>query len=222
MELDDDALVDNSPDQPRCLDGTHRTKPLISGFIELLKVFLCVVEILHKAFPGAPQTYNLASSPLEARLLQGNDNHHFYNSIPTMESLFQAISKLTTTLRNMPTELRTPQFKGQAMNTDGEFGKDPHLKKAAQFDIMRANIHITNIYLRSMMLEMGLTKLEQEGGGNNLHSGTSPRSNEAATMARLSCREQLWQMKESVAKELLGVVHSCSPWTLESNGASMV
>ncbi|KAH6955800.1 hypothetical protein BKA56DRAFT_503054 [Ilyonectria sp. MPI-CAGE-AT-0026] len=222
MELDDDALVDGSPDQPRCLDGTHYRKPLISGFIELLKVFLCVVDILHKAFPGAPQTYNLASSPPEARLLQGNDSHHFYDSIPTMESLFQAISRLTTTLGNMPPELKTPQFQDQAMNTDAEFGEDPHLKKAAQFDIMRANIYITNIYLRSMMLEMGLTKLEQEGGGNNLHSGTSPCSNEAATMARLSCREQLWQMKELVAKELLGVVHSCSPWTLESNGGSMI
>lgn len=221
LELADDEIGHRALDQLPGHAPRDRPLPMISGFIALIKVFLCIVDLLHKAFPGPPQAYHLSSGTLVPLLLDNDERQKpkFQGSIPTLDSLFHVMTRLNTTLSNLPPELRMPRRRGSPATYDAERGALPAV--SPQFDIMRANVHITSIYLQSMILEMCLDKVELSDHGARAGSqGTSPASDPATPDT--SAREQLWQLKESVARELLDVVHYCSAWTLESNGSSMV
>ncbi|KAG7112374.1 hypothetical protein HYQ45_006850 [Verticillium longisporum] len=221
LELADDEIGNRALDQMPSHAPRDRPLPMISGFIALIKVFLCIVDLLHKAFPGPPQAYHLSSGTLVPRLLDNDERQKpkFQGSIPTLDSLFHVMTRLNTTLSNLPPELRMPRRRGSPATYDAERGALPAV--SPQFDIMRANVHITSIYLQSMILEMCLDKVERSDHGARAGSqGTSPASDPATPDT--SAREQLWQLKESVARELLDVVHYCSAWTLESNGSSMI
>ncbi|KAM0325775.1 hypothetical protein ACHAQA_007077 [Verticillium albo-atrum] len=223
LELADDEIGNPAFAHVNSYTPRDRPLPMISGFVALIKVFLCIVDLLHRAFPGPPQAYHLSSGSLIPRLLDNNERHKskLQGSIPTLESLFHVMTRLNTTLSNLPAELRMPRRRGSTATYELEAGTLPNV--SPQFDIMRANIHITSIYLQSMILEMCLEKVESTDVAARAGSqGTSPASEGTANTPDASAREQLWQLKESVARELLDVVHYCSAWTLESNGSSMI
>lgn len=231
LELSDDELSSDAPlPEVPTRQFADRNIPMIAGFTALVKVFLSVGDLLHKAFPGAPPDYQLSSGAWEISLFHEYERHrtHASGSSTMLDSLFQVMARLNTTLGDLPEALRMPRRRGSAGALETEGTSLPQI--SPQFDIMRANIHITAIYIQSTILETCLSKIDQKKAEQNQlphpaaltpGSHSSPSKDLPAT-PDVSTREQLWELREAIARELLDVVRSNSSWTLESNGLSMI
>lgn len=205
MNVSDEELTAGQP-QP------NGAVPLISGFIALVKVFLCIVDLLDKSFPGPPSYFGLSPGAVAARLLPvhtlNKDKLHSHPDMPHLDSLFHMMTRLDATLGDLPEPLRLPQRDEQipvSLPIENQSQVD------TQFGIMRANIHITGIYLQSMILEMCLNELQSRS-----------RSISFLSSYENTINAQLWTMKESVARELLDILSLSSTPVLESNGLSMI
>lgn len=242
-----DAPSAGSPDSP----------PTISGFIALIKVFLCVADLLDVVFPGPPAHFSLSPGshalkyllPQQEGFIPNNPLHDAASSpseMSILDSLLQVMTRLNAVLNDLPDELRPIR------NAD-DTRRVLRNNVPSHFEIMRANIHITSIYIQSMIIEMCLSKVQglpptqlkataaaletsQGGGGDgggshsinalqdlllttppaDPNAGASPGTVAGGIGARL------WQLKESIARELLEAVTSSPTWVLESNGSSMV
>ncbi|KAK7210811.1 hypothetical protein V2G26_017989 [Clonostachys chloroleuca] len=205
LELSDEQLLDPA--------AVTTSTPVISGFVALIHVFTCMVDLLDTAFPGAPSYFRLTSSSLSARL--------FADAIPEpqrsiglsddhiLDPLVLVMARLEGTLGKVPDSLKLPSPGSPPLS---------HLmgpRKAEQFEIMRANIHITSIYIQSMTLEMCLSKLE----GRRPPSSSTQETDLSPQNSGLI--DQLWKMRESVAQDLLSIVNVSAPAVLEANGNSM-
>jgi hypothetical protein len=201
-----------------------RPLPVISGFVALIRVFLCVVDLLSNGFPGSPPQANaMTTGALRSMIYPGNPADGTYtptdssqsSSTISLSALLRIIRKLQTTLEELPNELKIPTL-------------DPHLQNAHnylceasarthQFDTMSANIHITSLYIQSTILEAcsnAFTDPRAISHGASLDS---------ARVAQESApRTQLWMFRKSIATELLAILNFCSSRTLEANGSSIV
>lgn len=205
LDVSDEELVSEVP-------TPDRPTPLISGFVALIKVFLCIVDLLDKSFPGPPSYFGLSPGALASRLLpvHSSDKEKLqpHPDMPHLDSLFQMMTRLDATLGDLPQPLSLPR---RDRPSPPSLPTEELSQVDTQFSIMRANIHITGIYLQSMILEMCLNELQ-----NKTRSISSPSPYESTISA------QLWHMKESVARELLDILSLSSAPVLESNGLSMI
>lgn len=212
LELSDDELAGETLGDATTTNGV----PVISGFVALVKVFVCIVDYLDTAFPGPSAYIGLSPGALSARLLpQPAPYQHTFRpllELPLLDCLSRVTAGLHATLGHLPVELRMPRH-----GDDSSAKLLAHLSPdiAGQFEIMRANVHITGIYIRSTILEMCLNKLQ------TIDRSASPgRTPDAKQLDIITA--QLWQMKESLARELLDVLSISSSDTLESNGSSLI
>lgn len=197
-----------------------RRPPIISGFIALIKVFLCVVDLLSKGFPGSPpQAYAMTSGSLRQRIFPHEENTtHSTDSRSTVSlaSLLRIIKKLQSTLDELPEELKIqtldPQLQSPSNNNESQS------TRSYQFDIMRANIHITSLYIQSTILETCSSAFRESPTDT---FSTSP-GDDVISSPGYTPRTQLWKFRESIARELLDMLNFCSTRTLEANGSSMV
>lgn len=149
--------------------------------------------------------------------IRPTSNVHREKSTLSLEALLRIIKKLSLTLNELPDELKLPSL-------DENTRQWPN---AYQFDIMRANIHITSLYLQSTILETCLSSY-QPRRGNDASASTSPSNSADGAVTspesapEWSTRIELWKFRESIARELLELLKFCSSWTLEANGSSMV
>lgn len=212
LELSDSELADET----HGVTTSTNTVPVISGFVALVKVFVCIVDFLDTAFPGPPAYVGLSPGALSARLLpQPAPYQQAFRpalDLPLLDCLSRVTAGLHATLGHLPVELRMPRH-----GDDSSHQLNSHLSPdvAGQFEIMRANVHITGIYIRSTILEMCLNKLQ------TLDWSASPGRIPDTKQVDIIIAE-LWQMKESLARELLDVLSISSSDTLESNGSSLV
>lgn len=202
MEVRDELLTADPtllPTGPNA--DTHR--PIISGFIALIKVFLCVGDTVSKVFTGPPPSYALSAGPLNTRFLPElvNQTSSQSNQFPTpsLETLFTVIRRLHATINNLPEELRLPKQGDMPISSllaDPSPVKPPTSpveparqidgaspssstdvsKTARQFEIMRVNIHVTSLYFQSALLEVCLDKLKERNRSSHppASSMTSP------------------------------------------------
>ncbi|CAK7215233.1 hypothetical protein SEUCBS140593_002461 [Sporothrix eucalyptigena] len=220
--------------------------PTISGFIALIKVFLCVADLLDVVFPGPPAHFSLSpgSHALKYLLPQQegfipNPFHSVaeHSDMSILDSLLQVMTRLNAVLNGLPDELRP-------IRNAEDTRRVLRSNVPSHFEIMRANIHITSIYIQSMIIEMCLSKVQSipssnpeahvitSSGGTGVHSidalqdlPLSTLSTEHAASspsAPSGVGSQLWQLKESIARELLEAVTNSPTWVLESNGSSMI
>ncbi|OAK96078.1 hypothetical protein IQ06DRAFT_352320 [Phaeosphaeriaceae sp. SRC1lsM3a] len=228
-EVDDEALTTSEHDGTTLLDPIYeandRPLPLISGFVALIKVFLCVVDLLSNGFPGSPpQAYAMTSGSLRPAVYpEGTadltytptDSAHSSSTI-SLGSLLRIIRRLQTTLEELPNELKIstldPQLRVPHRSSRGS------LVRTHQFDTMSANIHITSLYIQSTILEACSNAFTNPQAIAHVASpGSDTRSNQDYTP-----RTQLWMFRKSIAAELLEVLNFCSSRTLEANGSSMI
>lgn len=206
LDVSDEELLSEAP-------RSSGTTPLISGFVALIKVFLCIVDLLDKSFPGPPSYFGLSPGALAARLLpvHSSDKEKLqpHPDMPHLDSLFQMMTRLDATLGDLPQPLSLPR---RDRPSPPGLPIEELSQIDTQFGIMRANIHITGIYLQSMILEMCLNELQNKT--RSISSPSSPYEN--------TINAQLWHMKESVARELLDILSLSSAPVLESNGLSMI
>lgn len=230
LELDDDDLLNQSH-----VAGSHaletddppvqRSLPLVSGFIALVRVFLCVVDLLSNGFPGSPpQAYAMTSGTLHPQLYPSNSTDDACvsagnapsKSTTSLSALLRIIRKLQRTQEDLPNALKISNVDRQTLASPTYPNMSPEMTH--QFDIMRANIHITSLYLQSCIIE-ACSDAFANPQANSL--STSP-SDEAASSPSSTPRTQLWAFRKSLARELLEVLNFCSTRTLEANGSSMV
>lgn len=233
--------------------GNPDSPPTISGFIALIKVFLSVADLLDVVFPGPPAHFSLSPGshalkyllPQQEGLIQNNPLHSAASSpseMTILDSLLQVMTRLNAVLNGLPDELRPIR------NVD-DTRRVLRSNVPSHFEIMRANIHITSIYMQSMIVEMCLSKVQgmppaqlepyrttaADSQSARPHSidalqdlllSTPPGDGHASAPSPGTVAggigTRLWQLKESIARELLEAVTSSPTWVLEANGSSMV
>ena len=230
QQVDDEYLTNSETNAIRQTHGinapsSNRPLPIISGFVALIKIFLCVVDLLSNGFPGSPpEAYAMTSGSLRPFVYSGNPADGTYTptdkaqskSTISLSALLRIIRKLQATLEDLPEELKISTL-------------DPHLQvpqhysdqsssRAHQFDSMSANIHITSLYIQSTILEACSNAFINPQA---IAHGASPGDNSRASQESAP-QTQLWMFRKSIAKELLEILNFCSSRTLEANGSSMV
>ncbi|KAH8669750.1 hypothetical protein BGZ60DRAFT_40262 [Tricladium varicosporioides] len=199
LELDDDDLV-LSKGQSR--KGEPTLTPLIAGFIALVKVFLCVLNLItdesKNQLPNSPSVSQLGVEPVPTlnNTGLGRQVTNHVNKQSIMSNLSNIINDLPPSLR----DLSPPQHSHNESETT----------YTRQFQIMKANIHITRLYLQSSILE-SFTSSPAPTSSSSLDPGTPSKG-----------ANQLWQSREDICRQLLEVLNYCPLQTLESNGSSMI
>lgn len=123
--------------------GTHI--PIISGFIALIKVFLSVGQLisirkpLSFTHPNPSWTTNILD---QLCLNPSYIPHGPAKECLDIDSLRQMLRNLANVLNDLPPELQI---------TDND--PDRPSSSSIQYDIMKANIHITRIFFQSKILE---------------------------------------------------------------------
>jgi hypothetical protein len=228
-QIDDEDLPDTHIDPMDRIEdfrnfSSSTSLPIISGFVALIKVFLCVVDLLSNGFPGSPpQAYAMTSGTLRPLIYPGNPVDGTYtpeitqktNSTISLSALLRIIKKLQATLEELPEELRISTLDPQVVNSDHHMRMSPTVTR--QFDTMRANIHITSLYIQSTILEACSNAFTNPEASSH---ETSPGATTGISIG--NARTQLWMFRKSIASELLEVLNFCSSRTLEANGSSIV
>lgn len=229
LQIDDEDLPDNyvdPVDRIECFRNLSRPNslPVISGFIALIKVFLCVVDLLSNGYPGSPpQAYAMTSGALRPLIYPGNpvdgtytpENTPNTNSTISLSALLRIIKKLQSTLEELPEQLKISTLDPQVAHSDHYLHISPVVTR--QFDTMRANIHITSLYIQSTILEACSNAFTNPEACSH---ETSPGATTGLSIG--NARTQLWMFRKSIARELLEVLNFCSSRTLEANGSSIV
>ena len=223
-ELGDDshALVERAGGSGERGAGGHL--PLISGFIALVRVFLCVVDLLSSGFPGSPpQAYSMGSGTLRPRVFPEDLAEPPSQAAPTLSrstlslsGLLRIIRKLQSALEELPDELKIHTLDPELRSPKGN--EKAQSTVSYQFDVMRANIHITSLYIQSTILETCSSAFANSPSDICI---ASP-SDDVRSSPGHTPQTQLWMFRESIAQELLEVLNFCSLGTLEANGSSMV
>lgn len=222
LELPDEELEAPRPTTP----GDNRPLPAIAGFNALIKVFVCSADLMDEAFPGSPASYSMGSRALAPSLLPELVPHRppvrKHPELPILDLLFHLMSQLTQVLNGLPEQLRIPP----SVAPEETPKITPPDLESGHFEIMKVNIHITSLYVQSIILETCLNKLRSRTRNSeavsDTWSGCSPATSSIASPAAASTNADLWTLREMVAKELLHIVSSFSMWVLESNGSSLV
>jgi hypothetical protein len=207
LALHDEDLLD----ERSVVNGTRNETelPSIVGFVALIKVFRCCADLFSFGIPGSVnQAYSMASGPVVSQLLPSSPEspasisnaHAPSRGLAAIVDIFHALGSI---MESLPQELR---FDGPGHEQPSPNGTD-HLPDP--FKIMAANIHITSLYLQSAILETF---------ASSTRTVVSADMSDEATRVRT----QIWTLRESIAQELLQLLESCPPWTVEANGASMI
>ena len=227
-EVSDDMLHPSTSDISSSESTSYEGRPLISGFIGIVKIFLCMADHLTYPNPAAtlsPSARRLRSQLSASRGLMGDDEQRHSHKI---EALSLVMRRLEATIRELPEELQMPRGRyGYA--ADEPFESWP--LRSRQFEMMTANIHVTSLFFQSAMLEECLNDMAAAGqqpmpespashrSSTTMVSGTSPGSQ---GLVDGSVRDRLRKIRKSLAQELLDVLTCFSLDILEANGKSMV
>lgn len=204
QELDDEDIIN----PVALVTGTrvYSGLPVISGFIALIRVYLCIVDLLSYGLPGLyPPVYATSSSSTHPGQSPGLD------ATMSLNTLLRIVRKVQTALEQLPDQL---SISTQPQTPEGQSPNSELLEN--QFNIMKANIHITSLYIQSTILEAcssAFTKTNGDMTGSPLETASSPGT---------PPRTQIWMYRKSIAKELLDVLNFCSSRSLEANGQSVI
>lgn len=211
QELDDDDILN----PVALVTGTrvYSGLPLISGFVALIRVYLCIVDLLSYGLPGLyPPAHATSFSSIRAPLYPGQSpGSTMADPTLSLNTLLRIVKKVQMALEQLPAELSisTPPQSPVMRSPDIELREN-------QFNIMKANIHITSLYIQSTILEScssAFTKSNGDLAGSPLEYGSSPAA---------PPQTQIWVYRKSIAEELLEVLNFCSSTSLEANGQSVV
>ncbi|KAM5368725.1 hypothetical protein ACJZ2D_009391 [Fusarium nematophilum] len=206
---DEELSGDGSPDVG--------STPVISGFVALVKLYIAVFDHLEEFFPCTSPMHVLSPGGVAGRVLRGVETYsnqaQVQSTFPMLDSLLQVTQRLNTVVDQLPEALRLPRDGERMFATDDD--TLPAFQPNHQFRAMSANIHMTAIYLQSILLEVcserwqTYQKLGEEGV-----TRSAPIDESVST--------HLWSIKASLAQMLLDFLECLSGPELESNGHSMI
>ncbi|OQO09883.1 hypothetical protein B0A48_04237 [Cryoendolithus antarcticus] len=120
-----------------------------------------------------------------------------------VDHLTQRVCDLKYSLDALPAELR-PWASQPHRGNEGPQAHDAAMR-FSQFASMRANLHVTHLWLQSILLDQIDSLLHGEPDGLG----------EGKPLATLSAR---WTEREAISSQLLHVLHAISPEHIEPNG----
>lgn len=129
----------------------------------------------------------------------------------SLKTLLRIVKKVQTALEQLPSEL---SISTKPHTSEGQSPSSELLDN--QFNIMKVNIHIPNLYIQSTILEACSSTFMQSDD----QLAASP--SEAGSSPDAASRTQIWVYRKSIAKELLDVLNFCSSRSLEANGQSVI
>jgi hypothetical protein len=125
-------------------------------------------------------------------------------------NLQSMMENLNIVIQDMPDMLRTASAsidQSASQSTKAQHDGDGVQLYMQHFEIMKVNIHITKLYLQSVILERFATNM----AGDSL----------TATDIILT-DEDVWKAREDICRQLLSILESATVETLETHGTSMV
>ena len=182
MEIDDEYITTTEISaQP--IDKV----PLVSGLNALIRISDCLVPIFKDASSTA-LSFHTVDDHCHVDLGSCACGKHIQKA-PLQPSIMTRLIKATHTLDNIPPQL--------SCWTASETPSD------AQFQIMTANIHVTHVWVQSLLLEH-LVVL------NNAH--------EATDQDQAYHRKLIWNLREGICEQLMDVLNNISEANLKPNG----
>jgi len=183
--------------------------PIISGFAALIRVFLCIGQLISNRKPLSSYQPNPSWTTNfldQLRLNPPYIPHGPAQECADIDSLRQMLRNLTNVLNDLPPEL---QISLSSAHTTVE---------SQQFEIMQANIHITRLFFQSAILERCSTVFYDSSG---LEAYDENAENTYMSQEQIA-KIELWKAREMIATELLRVLNYFNRDSLEANGASAV
>ena len=138
LEISDEELEQQTESSKR-ISGNN--VPVIAGFVALIKVFLCVGQLISNSTSLSSHHLNPSWTTNiidQLRLNPPYIPHGPAKECLDLESLRQMLRNLASVLSDLPQEL-------QIANND--------LPTNIHFNIMQANIHVTRLFFQSTILE---------------------------------------------------------------------
>ncbi|KAJ4303389.1 hypothetical protein N0V90_002282 [Kalmusia sp. IMI 367209] len=224
QEMDDDDIGNPGASVIPHARGASGQLPVISGFVALIRVYLCIVDLLSYGLPGFyTPIYSMSLGSLRASTQTDQPaGTATSDSTISLSTLLRIIKKLQSTIEQLPDELKISNLDSKLQASDVIPSASPSASSCAsssrenQFNIMKANIHITSLYIQSTILEACSNAFTHAQG----NIATSP--SDAGSSPGYTPRTQVWVFRKSIAKELLEVLKFCSSRSLEANGQSVV
>ncbi|KAL3469307.1 hypothetical protein BJX99DRAFT_75993 [Aspergillus californicus] len=221
------------PDE-RLVQAPQQT-PLIAGFLGYIALFQCLRRILAGDVPvSCQQAYELF--PGKSML-----DHHRESSIDPYEgiplplttrllAIREMMSDFQSSIQQLPPELRFPISVGAGSPLPGLL--------ASQFDMARANIHITSLYIQSVIVEniihvqlLPAVRAASTASSSPITSTPTPKPtrHQDDEEPRLSpvdletlIKRELWRLRGMITQRLLDVIDQTSKQTLEGNSFAFV
>jgi hypothetical protein len=202
--------------------GTSEAAPrgtqLISGFVALVRVYLCAVDLIQDKCLGnlryspAPATTSLEDSSASSTLssIYSDSQHDNSQKSPvTFETGMRVLRNLDRTLHLIPRDFKST-------DEDGQFVDVSH-----PFAISRANISITQVYIQSIVLATlsAGTSMAVQGNGSPCH--TDPGAS-GQLQERIFLDQELFKLGLRVAQDSSDALSANPGEALEANGRAMV
>ncbi|THX16997.1 hypothetical protein D6D17_02560 [Aureobasidium pullulans] len=186
MEIDDEYIT-TTEIRAQPIDKA----PLVSGLNALIHISDCLVPMFKDASSTA-LSFHTADDHCHVDLGSCACGKHIQKA-PLQPSIMTRLIKTTHTLDNIPPQL--------SCWTASETPSD------AQFQIMTANIHVTHVWVQSLLLEH-LVVL------NNAH--------EATDQDQAYHRKLIWNLREGICEQLMDVLNNISEANLKPNGYVLI
>ncbi|KAL1305440.1 hypothetical protein AAFC00_002322 [Neodothiora populina] len=197
LDVDDEFIFPHEvPAQP-----PGRT-PLVAGFNALTLINNCLVSIIKD--PALP-LLSCTDANSSHRTALGQCACGRLIQKASISSLVQArLQKTRHVLDHLPPELRL--WPSHDQPNAALAVSDPILY--AQYESMKANIHVTHLWVQSLLLErfISTTPISQGSDGSDGHVDMS----------------QIWEMREDICRQLLRLLSNISQANLEPNGYILI
>lgn len=206
----------------RPVDEESESAPLISGFLALVKAFICIADVLFRDLSCKKHVYSTSSMKLHCQALARETNSDMH-APSCYSSILEAVKKLRKMQQELPVELSLPSK--CLLPAPNLPSRKSVTIKDRQFAIMRVNVHVTSLYLQSTLMDLVLESPIQPTTQTTLPSSTNPMSLETVLCPRcgqLNNGKDLWGFRESLSQQLLNILNVSETDALEANGLSMV
>lgn len=191
---------------------------VVAGFNALNRINNCLVSIIKD--PSIPLLSSSNRDIHDRNVLGICDCGRSIRRACTFSVMQARLRKVRHAVSDLPAELRPWAGHSSGSNNNnnhgerqvqGEPGTDGIL--FAQYESMKANIHVTHLWIQSLLLEQLIAA--------NSHSITGNQESADAGNCHLDPKT-IWEMREDISKQLLHLLNNISQANLEPNGYILI
>ncbi|KAF5968954.1 cytochrome P-450 monooxygenase [Fusarium bulbicola] len=179
--------------------------PLISGVIELVKLYLCAAALGLDKLPGKNPRYGPFSASSSSETPKSSDAQRL-----SLEQGLDIVHAVRDVINQLPEELRM-------FNQDGNPNEGP-----LSFAISRAKLHITSLFIQSIILATLSANNpsfdEQDNRAEDSTASKDPRLSEESQNAE----HHLFNLRKDIAQQCFHIITVTPVSALKANGIDVV